>query len=84
MVASEEDDRDKLQTIKGGSSETELKELAVKPTAGAGGLVTAVASFVAVVITVTPVAKRPSAERKKAESKLGLVAVIIFKGQDDR
>jgi len=78
MVASDEDDRDKLHTIKGGSSETELKELAVKPTAGAGGSVKVVASLAAVVITVTPVAKRPSAERKNAESKLGLVAVIVF------
>src|SRR3546814_15435234 len=53
----------------GGSRDTELNELIVSPT----GLCSWPPS---VVMTVTPVAKRPKADRKKRESKSGGVAVI--------
>src|SRR5690606_38222614 len=49
------------QSTRGGSNETELNELTVKPIGAPSGA--------AVVTTVTPVAKRPSAVRKKLASK---------------
>ena len=69
MAASEEELRERLQTTKGGSSETELNELTVKPTGGWPGK--------EAVMTVTPVGNRPSADLKKLESKSGDEACIL-------
>ena len=57
----------------GGSSDTELKLLAVSPT----GL----PSAARVVITVTPVAKLPSAARKALGSSAGAVFVFMAGAQ---
>lgn len=53
----------RLHNTIGGSSDTELKLFAVKPTG--------VPSAARVVITVTPVAKLPSAARKASRSSAG-------------
>jgi hypothetical protein len=49
-------DKAKLHNTKGGSKDTELKELAVKPTKAPSGA--------RAVTMVTPVANRPNARRK--------------------
>jgi hypothetical protein len=58
----------KLHTIKGGSSDKELKELAVKPT----GLPSASKT----VITVTPVTKEAKQRRKSVGSSSGKLAWV--------
>src|SRR3546814_49555 len=70
---SDEALRDKDHSTMGGSSETELKELMVSPNGLLSGLLS-------VVMTVTPVANRPRAERKKSESKSGVVGAIWMPG----
>ena len=76
MALRDEELRDRLQTTSGGSSETELKELTVRPT---GGMPSGAA-----VITVTPVGNRPSAALKKDESKEGEVAFMLGRNPSDR
>jgi hypothetical protein len=68
----------KLHNTMGGTSDTVLNELAVIPTG--------VPSCARVVITVTPVPKRPKARRKSSGSisllfTLGFITVLIQHGQ---
>jgi hypothetical protein len=64
-----EEDLPMQMEINGGSSETELKEFAVKPIGFPSGVA---------VTTVTPVTNAPSAFRKPRASKVGIsVGVIV-------
>ena len=71
MVAIDEEPRDKLNSTSGGSRDTELKELTVSPTGAWPGRLA--------VMTATPVGKRPRVARKKAESKVGAQAVMLWR-----
>ena len=68
MVAIDDELRDRLKRTSGGSSDTELNELTVRPTGACPGR--------DAVITATPVGKRPRVARKEEELKLGAEAVM--------
>ena len=71
MVAMDDEPRDKLKSTSGGSRDTELNELTVSPTGAWPGRLA--------VMTATPVGKRPRVARKKAESKVGAEAVMLWR-----
>ena len=63
IIATIQAEQDRLHKTSGGVSDTELKELAVRPTGWP--------SAVSAVTMVTPVANMPSAARNSCEEKLG-------------